>query len=297
MPITGTWVERRAYQSGAQKWGHGVNPIHAIPDSYGGRSGKAPTTQTGPNGPGGAQLNPDIIDPELQREYGYTEEDFSSQVWGYGTQTGTADRPGLGSATERTRGATTKGWPSAGPYQGGTTGGAQIRAEKHGEVAKLQAKLGDKEETVGEGWENKIVGAVENPVTSSPDQYERQTSYQQRDQVRRGTQNPNSGTASEQKAPIGSERPTWGQRIKPWSGGRRHYDMTPRVQNQVIRPFWYRNAGTGYREWLAANNQRGQVALQRQPVPDPYAGNLIPDAGNVFQEESYPVADYVNVWW
>jgi hypothetical protein len=172
-----------------------------------------------------------------------------------------------------------------------------IRAQKHGEVAKLRAKLGDKEETVGEGWDNKTVGPIENSKVSDPNQYERNTSMQQRDQVRRGSQNPNTGTASEHDAPIGSERPTWGQRIKPWSGGRRHYDMTPRVQNQVIRPFWYRNAGTGYREWLQSNQQRGQVALQRQPVPDPYAGNLIPNAGNVFQEESYPVADYVNVWW
>jgi hypothetical protein len=297
MPITGTWVDARAYQSGALKWGHGVNPIHGIPDSYGGRSGKAPTTQTGPNGPAVASLNPDIIDPELDLEYGYTEEDFSNQVWGYGTQTGTSDRPSLGVPTERSRGDTTKDWPAAGPYQGGMPGGSQIRAQKHGEIAKLQAKLGDKEETVGEGWENKIVGTVENSVVSDPSQYERQTAMQQRDQVRRGTQNPNSGTASEFKAPIGSERPTWSQRIKPWSGGRRHYDMTPREQNQVIRPFWYRNAGTGYREWLAANQQHKVVPLQRQPVPDPYAGNLIPNAGNVYQEESYPVQDYVNVWW
>jgi hypothetical protein len=297
MPITGTWVERRAYQSGALKWGHGVNPIHSIPDSYGGRSGKAPTTQTGPNGPTGAFLDPQLIDPDQESDYGYMAEDFTQNIWGYGTQTGTADRPSLGVSTERFRGDMPDGYPSAGYHQGGIPGGSKIRAEKHGEIDTNRAKLGDKEETVGEGWENKIVGTVENAKVSDPNQYERQTSMQQRDQVRRGTQNPNSGTASEQKAPIESFRPTWGQRIKPWPGGRRHYDMTPREQNQVVRPFWYRNAGTGYREWLLANNQRGQVALQRQPVPDPYAGNLIPAAGNVYQEESYPVQDYVNVWW
>lgn len=297
MPITGTWADARAYQSGARKWGSGWNPIHAVPDSYGGRSGKAPTTETGPNGPTVASLNPDIVDPWTDVEYGYMAEDFSSTVWGYGVQTGTADRPGLSGTTERTRGATTKDWPSAGPYQGGTPGGEKIRAQKHGEIAKLQAKLGDKEETVGEGWENKVVGDVEDARIPDDSQLIIQTSRIQRDKVRSGTQNPNSGTASEQMAPIGSWRPTWGQRIKPWSGGRRHYDMTPREQNEMIRPFWYRNAGTGYQEWLAANRQRHQVALQRQPVPDPYAGNLIPGAGNVYQEESYPVADYVNVWW
>jgi hypothetical protein len=297
MPITGTWADARAYQSGARKWGSGWNPIHAIPDSYGGRSSKPPTTQTGANGPSVNALNPDLIDHELDREYGYTEEDYSSQVWGYGTQTGTADRPGLSGSPERTRGAVTKDWPAAGPYKGGLPGGTKIRAQKHGALASVKSKLGDKEETVGEGWVNKVVGTVENPVISDASQYERQTSLQQRDQVRTGTQNPNSGTASEYNAPVPSERPTWGQRIKPWSGGRRHYDMYPREQNQVIRPFWYRNAGTGYQTWLAANKQRQQVALQRQPVPDPYAGNLIPNAGNVYQEESYPVADYVNVWW
>lgn len=297
MPITGSWADARAYQSGARKWGHGVNPIHSIPDSYGGRSSKAPTTATGANGPAVNALNPDLIDHELDLEYGYTEEDFSNQVWGYGTQTGTADRPGLDGAPERTRGAVTKDWPSAGPKAGGLPGGTKIRAEKHGALDSVKSKLGDKEETVGEGWENKIVGAVEDSVISSDQQYIRQTSMLQRDQVRKGTQNPNSGTASEQMAPIGSERPTWGQRIKPWSGGRRHYDMTPRVQTQVIRPFRYRNAGTGYQTWLAANQQRQQVALQRQPVPDPYAGNLIPAPGNVYVEESYPVQDYVNVWW
>lgn len=297
MPITGTWADARAYQSGARKWGTGWNPIHKIPDSYGGRSGKAPTTSTGPDGPAVASLNPDIVDPWTDQEYGYMAEDFSNQVWGYGTQTGTADRPRLGTPTERSRGDTTKGWPSAGPYQGGIPGGSKIRAEKHGAVDTNKAKLGDKEETVGEGWENKIVGAVEDSVVSSDAQIYVATSLIQRDKVRKGTQNPNSGTASEYDAPIQSFRPTWGQRIKPWSGGRRHYDMTPREQNQVIRPFWYRNAATGYTHWMAPNRQRHQNALQRQPVPDPYAGNLIPSPGNVYQEESYPVQDYVNVWW
>jgi hypothetical protein len=172
-----------------------------------------------------------------------------------------------------------------------------LRAQNHGATANESLKLGDKNETVGEGWENKIVGAAEDSVVSSPEQYERQTSMQQRDKVREGSQNPNSGTASEQLAPIGSWRPTWPQRIKPWSGFRRHYDMFPRQQNQVIRPFWYRNAGTGYPEWLGPNAQRMQEPLQRQPVPDPNAGVLVPSSGNVYQEESYPVQDYVNVWW
>jgi hypothetical protein len=51
MALQGGWVQARAYQSGPAKWGSGWNPIHAIPDSYGGRSGKGPHTGTGPNVP------------------------------------------------------------------------------------------------------------------------------------------------------------------------------------------------------------------------------------------------------
>jgi hypothetical protein len=237
------------------------------------------------------------MDPGEYTDYGYTDEEFASSQFGYGPETGTSDRPGLGAETPQFRGVTPRGFPSYGPKEGGIPGGTKYRAEPHGNLVAL--KLGDKEETVGEGWVNKEVNDVEDSTVSDPSQYERQTSMQQRDQTRAGSQNPNTGTASEFRAPIGSWRPTWGQRIKPWSEGRRHYDMLPRHQDEMIRPFWYRTAGTGYVEYMPANeaDQYQRDALQRQPVPDPYAGNLIPQAGNVYQEESYPVQDYVNVWW
>jgi hypothetical protein len=292
-------MDANAYQSGATKWGHGINPVHSFGgDPYGGRSDKAPHTAVGPDGGGGQSIDVAITDPGTFTDYGYLDEDFASVMWGYGPDTGTSDRPGAYTRTEEWR-LDTDDYPSWGPKEGGIPGGNYIRAEIHGAPASSGTKTGDKEETVGEGWVNKDTGTVEDSTISDPSQYERQTSMQQRDQVRAGSQNPNTGTASEYEAPIGSYRETWGQRIKPWSGGRRHYDMMPRAQDMLIRPFWNRTAGTGYVEYMASNEATNYMhpALQRQPVPDPYAGVLIPRPGNVFEEESYPVQDYVNVWW
>jgi hypothetical protein len=175
----------------------------------------------------------------------------------------------------------------------GPTGGSFVRQQSHGDFTGVTAKLGDKEETVGEGWVNKETGGVIDAVDADVSQVYMQTSMVQRDKVRAGSQR-GAGSASEYDAPIGSWRPTWGVRIKPWSGGRRHYDMTPRRQDQINRPFWYRSAGTGYRRWMAANEAFNyQVEpLQRQPVADPYAGTRVPD--NVYTDETH---NWVDSWY
>jgi len=227
------------------------------------------------------------------------DEDFGSDIWGYGYDTGTADRPGFGTETSAFRGTTPGDFPEPGYHVSGIPGGNSYRAKNHGGRVTDKAKLGYKNETVSEGWENKVVGILENADVSSIAQYERQTSMQQRDAVRAGSQNPNTGTASEYSAPIGSERITRHQRIKPWSGGQRHYDMFPFQADQLVRPFLNRQAGTGYAEWMAANEAWNyQVPpMQRQPVPDPHAGVEIPAPGNVYQEESANVLSWVNVWY
>lgn len=299
MAFDGGWARANAYESGAAKWGHGINPIHAIHGaSYGGRRTDPIHTSEGPEGPGGGTVTEELLDLDVP-EHGYTDEDFADQLWGYGVQTGTADRPGMNVVTEEFRGTIPAGYPEPGYHMAGRPGGAYIRAQTHGDIIGTVTKTGVKEETVSEGWENKVVGGVETSETSDPSQYERQTSFQQLHQVRTGSQNPNTGTASEHVAPVPSERPTWAQRIKPWSGARRHYDMMPREQEERIRPFWYRRAGTGYVEYMAANEAWNYMTppLQRMPVPDPYAGFPVPHPGNVYEEESYPVQDYVNVWW
>ena len=300
MAISGSWKAANSFSATARKWGTGINPVHSINTMGDPLRSSEVTTMSGPNAPGPRPYPAILADPGEALEWHFgPDEDYGSDIWGYGYDTGTADRPNLGTETQDFRGTTPGDYPSPGYHQGGIPGGNSYRAKNHGGRVTDKAKLGYKNETVTEGWRNKTVDGVEDSETSNVAQYERQTSMQQRDQVRAGSQNPNSGTASEYKAPIGSWRPTWGQRQKPWSGGQRHYDMFPFQADQLVRPFLNRQAGTGYREWLAANEAYNYQVhpLQRQPVPDPYAGVPVPQYGNVFEEESYPVQSWVNVWY
>jgi hypothetical protein len=301
MAITGNLLASVGY-TGARKWGTGVNPVHATPTEGEPLRSSEVTTATGPNAGDPNKLVPEMLLNPLDEnpEYGYTDEEFSSMVWGYGPSTGTSDRPARDVMSQQFRGYTTKNWPkiwqndpATAPGGAGPPTGETIRQESHGDYTGSMTKLGDKEETVGEGWINKDVAGVADAVDSDPAQVYMQTSMTQRDKVRAGSQR-GAGSASEYDAPIGSWRPTWGMRVKPWSGGRRHYDMTPRRQDQINRPFWYRAAGTGYRQWMAANEAFNyQVEpLQRQPVADPYAGTRVPD--NVYTDESH---NWVDAWY
>jgi len=293
MAITGNYLQSVGY-TGARKWGTGINPVHGIASDETPVRTSDVTTATGPNAYDPNKRIPEILLNPLDEnpEYGYTDEEFSSMVWGYGPSTGTSDRPARDVESAQFRGYTTKGYPGM-SNEPGPTGGADIRQLSHGDFTGSMAKLGDKEETVGEGWENKQVAGVADAVDADPAQVYMQTSMTQRDKVRTGSQR-GAGSASEYTAPIGSWRPTWGMRVKPWSGGRRHWDMTPRRQDQINRPFWYRAAGTGYRRWMEANEAFNYQLepLQRQPVADPYAGTKVPD--NVYTDESH---NWVDSWY
>lgn len=293
MAITGNFLQSVGY-TGARKWGTGINPVHGISFSTDEPTGqKQVTTGQGPNTPGPETLPEGLLNPlDEEPEGGYTDEDFASWVWGYGPQTGTSDRPGPDVSTQQMRFYAPNDYPPMG-NEPGPPGGAEIRSQEHGDVAGSVAKLGDKEETVSEGWVNKLTGGVIDATDADVTQVYMQTSMTQRDKVREGSQ-AQAGRASEQTAPIGSWRPTWGVRIKPWSGGRRHYDMTPQRQDDILRPFWYRQAGTGYRQWMEANEAFNyQVEpLQRSPVTDPYAGTQVP--ANVYTDESH---NWVDAWY
>jgi hypothetical protein len=301
MAISGLWQAANSFESGAAKWGTGFNPVHRDATMGPPLRSSPVITGMGPGEPGNT-LPVNVIDPQAfpDSNFEYLDEDFADTAnWGYGVQTGTSDRPGEGTPTQDFRGNVPNKWPSAlTAFMNVTTGGQVIRAENHGATNMTAAKLGDKEETVGEGWVNKEVDGVNNAKPSAVEQYERQTSMQQRDQVRAGSQR-NGGSASEYNAPIGSERPTWGVRIKPWSGGRRHYDMFPYQADEITRPFLNRQAGTGRVEWLGPNEAFNYqvLPLQRQPVADPYSGAPSPAPGNVYQEESSNVNSWVDVWY
>jgi len=297
MAISGSWLQVNG-TAPPWNWGTGVNPIHSIQTM--GPPLKSSEVNTGyPPGSEPAPLPPEVIDWKgaEDAEGQWPDQEFSSSIWGYGIATGTATRPGFDVSPEESasRNSSTPGYPDWGSD---VTDDSEIFRDR-GVPLDSHAKLGDKEETVSEGWVNKAVGGVIDSEQSDVSQIYMNTSQVQRDKVRTGSQNPNTGTASEHDAPIGSYRPTRAVRIKPWSGGFRHWDMIPRFQDQIVRPFLNRQAATGAPEWMHANEaiQYMRPPLQRQPVPDPYAGVPIIGRGNVYEEESYPTADWVNVWY
>lgn len=262
MAIKGLWL---AQQNGtdpygsALKQGTGVNPIHGIRDGGMGRN-IAPGTTAGtvPTGDFSDGFAPDY-------SCGYMPEDSESALWGYGVETGTADRPGVGMPDDRNN---TASWPVWGPYQNGQPGGTHLRTLEHGAVANITGKQ-IQERDAAAGFQAKDTSYVEDATTSDPSQYEMQTSMTQRDKVRSGSQI--AGTASDQDAPIASRITP--MRLPKYSGEYRHEDMLPKSQDNILRPFWLRTAGTGYREWMQANEVTGTTPMQRTPPPDPYQGS------------------------
>lgn len=147
-------------------------------------------------------------------------------------------------------------------------------------------------ETVTEGWLNKNHRATPNNARVSDDsQYTRNTSMQQRDATRtnanallRSTDEPRSG--------IKSRIPGMIQKV--YSGGERHYDMTPREQDYILRPWRNRTAGTAPEQWLEGQEMYVSDNIQRQPPPDPEMG---PNSPTLTDETSfgYTAEDYTYV--
>lgn len=253
MAIAGAW---RAAQGdtvayvGALKQGTGANPIHASRQNGTGRN-------TAPDG------SVTSMDDSLVGEdtYGFCDEDSASALWGYGVQTGTADRPGLNDSPD-VHNAGRQDWPAWGPYEAGRPGGTPIRTINKGATALNTAKSTPRE-SAADGQQNKLTGDVEDAVTSNASQYEMQTSMRQRDQTRAGSQS--SGTANEFNAPIRSR--ITGQRLKFNQPQSRHYDMQPREQAPIVRPFFLRTAGTGDQSAMEANAMYQTQPMVRTP-PD-----------------------------
>src|SRR5215472_801469 len=131
MAFSGAWQGATAYESGAAKWGTGWNPVHAIEGAgYGGRVDKAIHTFAGPQGPQQNFPDPRIMDEGEYSDWGYIDEEFDNPIYGYGPETGTDTRPGVGTPTENVRGHYPRGepWPSPGKHQAGLPGGLKLRA-------------------------------------------------------------------------------------------------------------------------------------------------------------------------
>jgi hypothetical protein len=128
-------------------------------------------------------------------------------------------------------------------------------------------------ETVSEGWENKTAGKINDAEVSDPAQYERQTSMQQ--------VNPPAGRNNAAAQARRTDDPRsriltrlTGMKLKPWSQGERNADMFPFQQDTMIRPFWYRTAGTDDPAKLEPNEMYVSDPIQRSVPPDPYLGPL-----------------------
>src|SRR6185437_4070014 len=70
--------------------------------------------------------------------YGYTGED-QNPLYGYGYETGTADRPSLGQSTPRA--SIPAGWPEPGEHTAGLPGGVKLRSQERGGMLSALSKL------------------------------------------------------------------------------------------------------------------------------------------------------------
>lgn len=255
--ISGTWKQSRQVQAGAQIWGTGWDPIHAIPMGYGRNVAPDPSNV--------------LVSPELTQQYedtpdgGYTAEDYALvDMYGYGSETGTSDRPSLGQPDSR---ADTDSYP---PW---VDNGDRIRSENHGADITSATKL-EPAENAAQGWLNKAHGEIAYADPSDPSQYEVATSMRQRFQTREGSQ-AQYGRASQYLAPIASR--VVGQKLRTWISDNsvRHAEMQRASQNVSVRGFWNRGAGTGPPEWLVPNEFQQVQPMQRTPPPDPYQGQEV----------------------
>jgi len=288
--LKGLWARQHAQplESGAAKWGTGIDPIHAF---YGG----PPVRVEGRLGEGSS---PDVHPPayassqfvETKAPWGYEPDDLAGLDVYADPNTAIHGLPFY-----------QDGWPDLGvgitttrrdiPRYASHPWGAPQRVFEMIRAIRAGARNPDSKvskviptETVGEGWRNKVHGTVADAVPSDPSQYEMQTSMQQRYRTRnnqaavtRGTDDPRTDIRS---------RAT-GQKVKVYSGGERHYDMAPFQQDQINRPFWYRQAATGPQtpDYLDVNQMFVATPLQRTPPADPYIGpedDMIPDTTNAY---------------
>jgi hypothetical protein len=266
LPISGAWKASRANvqsYTGATRWGTGNNPVH---ETWGeGPPLRITGRVSGPDSPT-PQLSDIPASFENPDMYGYTMEDINS----LGPYQGFP--PPVGTPTTEFRD----------DVHTGLTPWGEIASEPDVNQFRSQPELDSiawsgyrlnsfPTETVTEGWRNKETGAVEDAGTSDPGQYERQTSMQQ--------VNPAAGRNNDAAVARATDSPRFnimtrltGQKIKPWSQGQRNADMFPYQQDTILRPFWFRTAGTDNPAKLEPNSMVAIVPVQRNVPSDPYLG-------------------------
>lgn len=263
MPYTGNLRRATIPYAGEQVWGTGINPVHEL---YGGPPDRLDPIQL-PHGQTTAPVDgvpQTLVNPEL---WGYTLDDERNTVVFYDA------RPEWNEQPEEYRGDSLNH-----PAWDDSRGQSEEFRSQHEGAHRYDQKFADSlpSETVSEGWRNKPKGSAATAEPSDPSQYEIQTSMRQRD-LSRNNDHAVSRSTDKPRESIASR--IVGQKMKIFSGGRRHYDMLPREQTQSARPFSYRTAGTGIRRWMYPNQMFDQYPIQRTPPPEPSTGPLEEDLG------------------
>lgn len=258
-PIKGTWNRQNVVNyATTQKWGTGINPVHA---QYGSPAARVTGRDTADYHAPGDAVPDSLTNREL---WGYTPEDT---LWSGVQYDG---RPPLGTSTSR---GTAGDQPPV-----NATGAVKSRFRNmFGGARRIDAKLADSlpSETVSEGWINKPQdGQVAYSEPSADSQLIVQTSDIQRFEIRindasvaRATDVPRTPISS-RVAPM---------KVKHYSEGERHYDMMPREQYDIPRAFYFRTAGTGDADAMAPNEMYVSEPIQRVTPPDPDLGVMEDD--------------------
>jgi hypothetical protein len=261
--------------TGAEKWGTGYNPIH---EDYGSdplRLEPYPVRR-------GEVVKPADAVPEAfvnPEEWGYTVEDSRATGVDYD------GRPSWDEQPPEYRGDSDN-HPS---YNAPGFVNESFRGQKEG-AHRYNQKDVDSEpsETVTEGWRNKPKGQPADSKPADDSQVFIKTSMVQRYKTRVNDAAVARGT-DEPRQPIHSR--VTGQKLKIYSEGERLYDMQPKEQNVIIRPFWMRTAGTGPLRYLLPNAYQPVDPIQRVPPPDPDLGptetDLQEDYGYTPEDQNY----------
>jgi hypothetical protein len=263
MAIAGAWKRQSlatGEYAGARVWGTGINPVHATRDDGTGRVlDPSNTYEPGPD------------DPDI--DYGYCPEDMLT----LGVNPAyTEDHPNWGDTAPR---SSTRGYPRWGmdgneyPLNpnGNPPMGTGLRTFTKGGAIRRETPMQIPNETVSEGFLDKVLAQGEPAYARPSDdsQYTIQTSMRQRDLARNNEHAQARGT-DDARSEIQSR--IAGQKRYVPSQGERHYDMTPREQDYILRPWVSRTAGTPPEEWLEGQEMYESTAIQRQPPSDPYMG-------------------------
>ena len=280
---------------GAEVWGTGINPVHSVygegpPLRTSGRNGNVPTVSP-------AESNDDETRPQDFYEFNdYDIAYLDANPYDAAITLDIDDRPQWNEQPPDYRSDTSQ-YPSWNApqsvnevYRGQHLGARKTwlyNGQEYGGGAEPPNSLPS--ETVSNGWLNKITGLIADAKPSADQQIFIQTSMMQRYRARnnkhavaRGTDDPRTDIQSR----VG------GQKVKHYSGqdvgSPRYYDMFPYQQDQILRPFRYRTAGTGPEYYLEPNAMNVQTPIERIPPPDPSVGS--PEGGQT-QDYGYTGED------